>query len=430
MRLARMHGTRTRVFVIGVVGSAAIAVALGLLLGGEHPPRLWISAKGSDANPCSRAQPCASFARAFRMARPGQVVEVAGGAYPEQTITFASGRRGSEHVVFRPRDDERVVVGGLRLGSGADARDGPEGLSIERMAIGTADGKQRTVSALEGTRSVVLRDLDAANFYLDGVKDFAIRGGDWGPCTTTSTDTQSNEAVDGCSNSKIDGNAANDDITIEDAVFHDYRIVPGSGAHFECMIVFGGTDITIRRNKFYNCEFYDIFIQDLSGLAFDGLTIENNWFDAPWNGSGAQDRPVALALSPRGRAFHDVLIRFNSFLDSGMSLNDDQDGTRYSSFRVVGNIARSYWAGCYPSVEFRFNLWIGSVCDGTDRSVASFPYAGAVKGPAADYRLTEGPAVDLVPGGASDTMLDRDIDSNRRPSGRARDAGAHELDIG
>ena len=68
---------------------------------------------------------------------------------------------------------------------------------------------------------VVLKDIDAASFYLNGVSKFKISGGDWGPCRNTSTGSQTNEAVDGFSNSKIDANPANLNITIQDAVFHD-----------------------------------------------------------------------------------------------------------------------------------------------------------------------------------------------------------------
>ena len=283
----------------------AIVVAMVVLGSGGSAATVFVSGAGSDRNPCTREEPCASFDRAYRGAAPGEIVEVAGGVYPEQDIVADGRARGSDRVVFRPAKGAKVRVSGLRLGNDSEGA-GPVGLTIERVTVAKPSGRQGTVVALGGTRDVVLEDIDAASFYLNGVADFTISGGDWGPCRTTG-----NEQTDGCGNSKIDANPANRNITIEDAVFHDYRITPGSGAHFECLIVFSGTDISVRRNRFRNCEFFDIFVQHGPAQPVRGMRIENNWFDTPWNGAGAQNRPAAVAFSPRGTPFTEVLVGFN-----------------------------------------------------------------------------------------------------------------------
>src|SRR5688500_5768868 len=54
-------------------GAAAGAKATGV--------HLFLSPKGSDSGKCTRAAPCRSLQRAYRVARPGQIVELAGGAY-------------------------------------------------------------------------------------------------------------------------------------------------------------------------------------------------------------------------------------------------------------------------------------------------------------------------------------------------------------
>jgi hypothetical protein len=404
-----------------VLGAAVVATASVVVLGSDEPAAaVFVSGAGSDRNPCTRDAPCASFGRAYRRAAPGEIIEIEGGAYPEQGIVADGRAPGSDRVVFRPAAGAQVRLAALRLGTGS-AGDGPVGLTIASVTVAQRSGRQGTVVALEGTRDVVLEDIDAASFYLNGVSDFTISGGDWGPCRTTG-----DEAFDGCGNSKIDANPANRNITIEDAVFHDYRVTPGSGAHFECLIVFGGTDITVRRNRFRNCEFFDIFVQHASEQPVSGMRIENNWFDTPWNGAGAQNRPDAVAFSPRGTPFTDVLVGFNSFLEAGISVNDDSDGTEYSRFAVIGNIAASAHSGCYRSATFRSNLWIGSTCDPSDRSATTYPYASPVKGAAGDYHLTGGPAVDLVPEDAAGSVIDSDIDRDERPIGVALDAGADE----
>jgi hypothetical protein len=408
---------------IAGVASLVAAASIAALVMPSHPQQpLIVAPGGSDANACTLKEPCASLDRAYRAADPGQVVEVEGGTYSPQTLLRDERKTGTGRVVLRPRDNARVQLQGLGLGRLDDPASGPRNVTLKGMTIAGPAGRQRGVAAFAGTRGVILEDIDAANFYLNGVEDFTIRGGDWGPCTAGTE-----EVAAGCANSKIDGSPLNHNITIEDAVFHDYRIVPGSGAHFECLIVFGGTDITIRRNRFVNCEFYDIFVQHSSTYEMDGLRIENNWFDTPWNGRTQQNRASAVAFSPRGRPFNDVLVRFNSFLDSGLHLDEDGEAIPYSGFRVVGNIGQSTWAACPPSVRFRANLWIGTACHPTDRTATAFPYVRPEKGPAGDYHLSGGAAVDLVKDAGPDAATSEDIDRHTRPLGDGRDAGAHEL---
>lgn len=45
-----------------------------------------VSHAGLDTNPCGETAPCLTFNRAYRAAQPGQVVDVAAGVYPGQTI--------------------------------------------------------------------------------------------------------------------------------------------------------------------------------------------------------------------------------------------------------------------------------------------------------------------------------------------------------
>ena len=367
---------------LGAAGLLIAIAAFSSFAPGTAPaaskPRLFVSVAGSDSGRCTRAAPCASFARAYRVAAPGDVVEVAAGVYPGQRIVRDPVKAGRARVTFRPAHRATVVLGGLGLGTSVHSSDGPRGLAIKRMTIADASGKKRGIAAFNGTSDVVLEDIRAANFYLNGIKRFTILGGDWGPCLTTSTGTQSNERVDGCSNSKIDG-TGNEDVVIRNAVFHDYRIIPGSGAHFECLFVLGVDGLKIQRNRFEDCEFYAIFFQNL-GNPTSNVLIEGNWFETPWNGHNVQNRSAAVEFSPRKRPFTNFVIQRNSFRGAGsLSLNGDADGTVYSGFRVGRNIAMGYAGTCYANVRFLSNIWIprgGSTCHGTDR-LRIFGYVAA-----------------------------------------------------
>ena len=49
--------------------------------------RTFVASTGNDANPCSLAQPCRGFARAFRQASPGEVIVLDSAGYGLVTIT-------------------------------------------------------------------------------------------------------------------------------------------------------------------------------------------------------------------------------------------------------------------------------------------------------------------------------------------------------
>lgn len=321
---------------------------------------VYVSPAGSDRNACTQAAPCATFNRAYQAAQPGDVVQVAGGTYPDQQINADARKTSSDDVVFRPAAGATAVVSGLlRLGDG----DGSPGASHV-----TLQGLQATViQAFNPAQDVTWTGMTARNFYVRGVQNLTVKGGSFGPCTSS---------VDPCANNKIDlaspPEQPNANIVVDGALFHDYRI--GNPAdHFECMFLFGGTNITIRNSTFRNCEFYDVFLQHAGG-PLTGVTLEGNRFGVPWNGAGVQNRVTAIGFSPRGTPFSNVLLQRNSFEPgTGVAWNDDGDGSVYTAFRAVGNIF-GFQSNCEPTVSYAGNVWPTAACGATDRTTAPYGY--------------------------------------------------------
>jgi hypothetical protein len=295
---------------------------------------------------------------------------------------------------------------------------------------------------LPGTRDVTLRGLDAGNFTLWGVQDVKVLGGDWGPCYV-GPDTD-------CSNAKID--AGPDEyptkrVLVDGAKFHDYRFGPecwneGEECHFECMYVNGSHDVTIRNSKFRDCALYDIFVT-VSGPAAGrvghaGLTIENNWFDKPWDENGPSTarryRASALALnwcqnSPLG--YRDVRIRFNSFQAGTGILHDLNPECRFENVRVVGNLLA--WDACDPRWSYDYNIWSTDLrrgrCSRTDRIVGdSFPYRNPASGQGFDFHVRNkwSAARNLVPASTAGGCPRTDVDRRKR-SGKRCDAGSDDF---
>jgi hypothetical protein len=293
-----------------------------------------VSPSGNDAT-CVRGKltkPCASFDHAYALARLGDIVSISGGSYPLQHVTAKQQKAGPgdlPNVVIQPAAGATVTVQGLELGN-SDFPNGPSHLTVR----GIKDGRSpQGAFEFVGLNDVTLENLDAANFYLDHSSNVRVIGGDWGPCLSPS---------ETCSNSKLDVDTGSN-ITIQNATFHDYRIVPNSGEHFECLIIFGGRNITLRGNTFRDCEFYNVFVQHpvwagsgYDGRSPEGMVFENNSFTQVWENGVWGVRFSALAFSPRQIPFRNVTVRCNTLAGRAfVEANDDHDGTRYENFSVT-----------------------------------------------------------------------------------------------
>jgi hypothetical protein len=398
---------------LALVALVVFAIPSGGSAAGPPEATLFVSADGYDSSPCTRRMPCRTFADAYRQATPGQVVEVAAGAYPRQRIDAVE-REAAAPVVFRPAAGASVSVEAIELGQ-LGGTHGASHISIEDMTV------QTTISAWYA-EDVTFARIQARNFYLNSVQDTLVLGGSYGPCRSS---------VDPCGNSKIDLSTPehpNRNVTIDGAVFHDYRAGRASD-HFECLLIFSGTQITIRNSRFYNCEYFDVLLEDHrydpSDRPLGDVVIESNWFDAPWDGPGGkQGRASAVAFSLGGAGISHVLVRFNSFHErTGLIENTSGNPTAMEDFRVIGNLLGSDNI-CFAGASYAYNVRTGSrPCNETEKRVPSFGYVNGQAGAAFDAHLTEqSPARDTVRGAGAAYAVPDDLDGD--PRGFPRDAGA------
>jgi hypothetical protein len=294
-----------------------------------------------------------------------------------------------------------------------------------------SDGTRGSVTS----QHVAFVGLHAAGFAIGPNHHITIKGGDFGPnyiCGGTGT-----------GENKIgpDGTIARQwphDILLDGVRIHDQNSQSLDRCHTGGLFIISGYRLTIRDSVFSRDAVYDIQVQDFTdanccgmkfGQAHD-VVVENNWFGAPVrgldepNGSLRNDNQPELQLDGRYGGWRNWLIRFNSFFN-GVEFMDRTPSFR--NVRVVGNIgdAPQCLAGT-SGLTWEYNAWRHGRCSRTDVSIDSLPYRDVRIGDE-DYHLTGGRAVDLVRGKGRDFSLRADIDGQRRPRGRARDAGADEL---
>ncbi|MCP9485246.1 MAG: fibronectin type III domain-containing protein [Gaiellaceae bacterium MAG52_C11] len=376
--------------------------------GGTTSGTLFVSTSGSDSGTCTKTAPCATFARAYDLAAPGAMVEVAEGSYPVQTLMVDSGKSGGSDVVFRPAAGASVTLQEFISG------DTKEKVGAKRFEL--RDFKISSyVRVRWGSEDVTLRNIDAGGLNLTSASRVKVLGGDYGPM------------VDGVSHINacgVSGCYPAEDILIDGALFHDYTITEPE-KHSECIMIWPGRRVTIRNSVFRNCTDFDILVKPyntgLVGLPGD-ITLENNFFDEPIIGDDCLCNRGGNAIGitqGNGENWSGAQVRYNS------SLGGIRIDAAVSNAVIKGNIARkdtNY--SCQSNISFSYNVWSGAKCSSTDRTAAfSTLFVGSTSS-SFDLSLSAGSAAIGAGDPASYPSTDRKGTS--RPQGGAPDAGADE----
>jgi hypothetical protein len=355
---------------------------------------LYMSTTGSDANPCSQAQPCLSFDRDYRVATPGTTVEVAAGSYPGQTINPDSSKTSTSDVVFRPAGGAAVTVTGEIEANGAHF-----------------ELRDMTVTQINFPRSaddITLSNVINHGMWMQGPSNISIIGGEisCGFCNYHS------HMQNGGSDSAPPRN-----ILYDGVYFHDWHSV--SGEHTECLQILGGDNVTIRNSIFKACgtgngglgatgDLFVGFIDGGSGPVTKNVLLENNFFYPSGN-------YYAIQMSD----LQNLDLRYNSLASPVAIFDRAGPGT---GMDFIGNIMG--FSGCTAesngvAINWRYNVMQGGTCGVGDKNAA----AGFVD-PNNDLHLAGGSAA-LNAGDAS-SYPSSDIDGQSRPAGSGPDAGADE----
>jgi hypothetical protein len=339
------------------------------------------------SNTCTRDDPCASLGHAYDVARAGQVVEVASGAYGQQKIG-SDPAKGADTVLFRPARGASVHLGGLEVAA--------QHVEVRDMTVGSSTTTFATAA------DVVLRNLTInGGIFILSSQRVSVVGGSVGP----GVDYHPQIAA-------ADGNATPPrDILIDGVLFHDWTR-SRSDVHTECLQIGAGDRITVRNSRFRNCDVMDLHVTNF-GIAplTSNLTIENNFFSSSNDGG---------FYSIEANAFENLLIRYNS-LAQALKIFTGSDQGPNINVRVIANVGPYQSWACETGVIYRYNVWDGASCDATDLNAPS----GFVDASTENLHLLSTSAA--VGHGDPTSFPATDIDGDRRPSGGTPDAGADEF---
>ena len=305
-------------------------------------PSLFVASHGSDGARCVLDAPCRSLDRAYRVAEPGAVVEIADGRYPEQNLKFDMHKTSAEDVTFVPAPDASPRIGGIRSGEGS-ADGGARHITFKGLTIAGF--------LVHRSQDLTFEDVTIdGGFWIDGSSDVTIRGGSAGGTEGVHSDIK--EISDPCC-----GVVVPERILIDGVRFHD-MVMATPQDHTECVQITGARDVTIRNSRFHRCDIMDINAGD-GATPLDGMLIENNVFERSTSRFGESFYSLSV------RSGTNVVIRHNS---SPQAWIGPDPGSPADQWLVANNLMPG--AGdfrCHDAITYSHNLWTdGTRCGPTD----------------------------------------------------------------
>jgi hypothetical protein len=431
---------------IAALATAAVIAALTPVLGGHSTPAgpgavLYVSPTGSDGAPCTAAAPCAGFDRAYHVAAPGQVVQVAGGTYPLQIVTADATKLAGPDVTFRSAPGQLAILSaGLVVKQASHITFVGNSVATAQTLVGATSGltlmpTPNVINSGAGagvtqcSDHITFRNVDARQLGVNNSSYVTVTGGSLGGHNNSGDDSTVTPAYFSADSAACP-NANPSNILFSGVLFHDVGRELYPTAHPDCLQISGTTGTVIERSTFIRCGTSNILARPAvsiwPGAQLTGLVIRNNFF-APLAEGGNQ----ILLGAPADRCGTIDLLYNTSAADALASLTCGS----YESLRVIGNYERSQQrytclqqlskATVYDANMIGFvGGALGVTSCGTHSRLTGDPRF--VNEAAFDYRIQRGSP--LIGAGTTAVAPPNDIDGKLRPLRAAPDAGASQWD--
>ena len=368
---------------------------------------LWVDTNGgscarqASASAYSDSQAC-SWSQAYQTAQTGDLILVRGGNYGDVKIGPNKASIAAPGVTFRTASGESVVVADFENGSISGSGGGNNISFVGPVTARTFRTDRTNNIVVDGWNVDCGGCVGEQIFHLEENNNVIVRN---------------SEIQDNNDNSLIWINGTN--LTFEHNKIHDAALRSGSGAHTECMYVWEVTNLTLKRNQFYNCAIMDVFIT--GGAVSNGGFVENNVFEKPTTGGLAFQFRNGGDPSPDPNNWD---FRYNTFV--GPLNISDENPVGSGGMRVIGNVFLAGSSCGKSNTTYAYNAFVSGGC-GTNalvNSLATYLLGFVSSGVPGNYTLSA--ASVLRDKGSASNYPSNDLAGTSRYTGSAPDLGAYE----
>jgi hypothetical protein len=403
----------------------------------------FVAPNGSDSNPCTQALPCKSFDRGYHVAAPGQVIEVAGGSYPEQNVLYDASKEGAQaNVVFRPAVGASVTVAGIDASTSRSVKGathmtvhGPmnvNGAIVINGCGSPTDGQQCSANSggnyldfdhltITNTYGFVCFSCDHISLTYSTIQGSAV----YGSACPNAGHPEISTAYD----SKLfRKDKRPNHFVFDHDIFQNFARCDQT-QHVECLQTEPADDITISNSVFRRCDTIALNLTENSGNSLsasghresNNILVENNFIGQATDRTSADGLAYFSLRIPNGT---NVTVRNNSWTDSPLFYSGS-GGFISQGYKITGNVGPYNGAGanCGNGMSFSHNVFSGTLCGGSGKLVSSFGFSDPSPAGLDLHLLAGSPAIDA---GDPSSYPTSDLDGQARPMGGIPDAGADE----
>ena len=379
----------------------------------------YVAPTGTDTGNCSkRATACATLEYAYRLAKPGDTVQVGCGDYGAQQIGYDPAKAGSTRYVRFEAAGAGVCwnqMDGITIGDPTSTSPQPSYIELDDVAydggIGVREDPQNAAQVVDYATKftgdhIVIDGQNGGRFDASAAMNFLVENSDTGNCAAVYYGKPGAGGVGNFCGNRVLGGVVRSSGSIVNVATHDVQgdaspdCITYSQCHTFGYFLRGTNGVLVDRDSFWNDDTADIRIQDSCSCTAQepsNITIQNSWFGRVPNGQG-------VGISDDTGVSGGFIVRFNSmssahtsggypggFLictgmgkDAMSGKGGSACGTDADPAQVYGNLMTQ--GGCPTDANYSYNVVIShspyngtTLCGNTDTLYghggrAHFPY--------------------------------------------------------
>lgn len=403
----------------------------------------YISPSGSDANACSQVSPCRTIGGTYAKSTttPGSNIIINTGTYGNETIGYKANMSGGDvnnpkPVIVKPASGATVNFTDISERAEYITFQGPN-FNARSFDVGCDSGGCTRIKnvIIDGLNIDAQDTVNLDAMYITNVTGLTLKNSRVGNTMAGPGSSDTAKSVMFCGGTST---CQAENVLFEGNTFYDADAPTGSAAHLECIFATGIQGFTVRKNRFQDCTYFDIFITVIlinNQPQPKDYIIEDNLFGRTLTVAGTEG---GFAINVHNDVQPNNFQFIRNTIEGALSTASGGGAIQSGGWTIAGNIiSEGVWLSdsgamdCRPGITFSYNVMPNTCGSNTTTSSTATIKSGwlSQKGPYAgedDFHL-KSTASAINKGRPSDANT---LDFAGVTRGNPPDAGAYEYTSG